>query len=498
MIVLGDLIGRGLTRQGAVDPFEGAIGDERRSVTSAESMAMLRALTARLDGASRVGVFSNHRVETYLAAVASAMSRATFAPLNPSFPAARLRRVVELADLDVIVCDSSTVAQCEELFAGVSVVNVTDVVASVVPDDSDAAWMEVQLTDEVDEGAIAYLMFTSGSTGDPKGVPVSYGSLAAYLRGITELVGIPKGLRHSQFFDLSFDLSMHDIFVSRVLDGTLVAPKPVDLMMPGAFVARERIDAWFSVPVLGALLGRSKKRDGYEGLRHMLFCGEALPMETVAACRAHLAPGGRMWNLYGPTEATIAFTAAEVTALDRSSGTAPIGLPFGDNTCALLDGETIDTNPQEGAEGELLLGGPQVFAGYSTEAPSPFVDGEGARFYRSGDLVRMERAGIEFRGRVDSQIKWRGYRIELAEIETAIRAEFGLNTVAVVLSKTTSGPTISAWCVSTECGDAPDLERLRGTLPEYMIPSTIVVLDEMPLNANGKIDRGALAKRDLP
>jgi acyl-coenzyme A synthetase/AMP-(fatty) acid ligase len=110
----------------------------------------------------------------------------------------------------------------------------------------------------------------------------------------------------------------------------------------------------------------------------------------------------------------------------------------------------------------------------------------------------MERAGIEFRGRVDSQIKWRGYRIELAEIETAIRAEFGLNTVAVVLSKTTSGPTISAWCVSTECGDAPDLERLRGTLPEYMIPSTIVVLDEMPLNANGKIDRGALAKRDLP
>ncbi|MGA0118050.1 MAG: AMP-binding protein [Ilumatobacteraceae bacterium] len=497
MANIADLIGRGLTEEGVVPPFEGAIGDVRREVTAVEAICMLRAIADKIGDVQRVGVLSNHRVETYLSVVASVIASTTFVPLNPTFPANRLRRIAELASVDIILCDSTTIALHSELFANVPVVNVSDIAIISTPDVSDDHWFNELLNVEIEETAIAYMMFTSGSTGDPKGVPVSYGSLAAYLRGIIDLTRIPTGLRFSQFFDLSFDLSIHDIFVSRVLDGTLVAPKPVDLMMPGAFVARERIDVWFSVPILGALLGRSKKKDDYPGIKHMLFCGEALPMETVSKCRTHLSQGGKMWNLYGPTEATIAFTASDVTELDRNTGTAPIGQPFGENIIALLDGDEVVLHPTPGQEGELLLGGPQVFSGYSTDAPSPFIDVSDNRFYRSGDLVRVERSEIEFRGRADSQIKWRGYRIELGEIETAIRSEFGLHTVAVVLSKTSQEPSINAWCISEECVEHPNLDRLRGILPDYMIPSSIGVLDKMPLNANGKIDRNRLAEQQI-
>jgi non-ribosomal peptide synthetase component F len=339
-------------------------------------------------------------------------------------------------------------------------------------------------------------MFTSGSTGTPKGVPISYSNLAAYVEGVTGLLAIPEGARFSQFFDLSFDLSMHDIFVSMRHRGTLVAPTAVDMMMPGAYVARERIDAWFSVPLVGAQLGAGKLREDFPGFRSMLFCGEALPMETVAACRPWLAAGGRMWNLYGPTEATIAFTAADVTESVRADGNASIGRPFGVNRTAMLaaDGTVVD-QPQLGDEGELLLGGPQVFAGYSTDAPSPFVEGTSTRWYRSGDLVRIDDEGVYFRGRVDSQVKFRGYRIELGEIETVARRTFGLKTVAVVVSGEGVDARLVLFHLTGEAAGAIDLQRLGTDLPSYMIPAEAMALDAMPTNQNGKIDRRALAAR---
>ena len=479
--------------------FEGAFGAEKKiAMSEAEAAARIAGLAEllRAHGVGpnvRVGVLSNHRVETYLAVLAVVSLGGTFVPLNPKFPAERLRTIIDLARPIVTLGDMTTVGIHGKVAASIPFVDVASVAPSTKATET---WLDEAVATAATGDDIAYVMFTSGSTGTPKGVPISYANLTAYVDGVTDLLAIPDGARFSQFFDLSFDLSMHDIFVSTRQRGTLVAPTQVDLMMPGAYVARERIDAWFSVPLVGAQLGAGKRRDDFAGFRSMSFCGEALPMETVAACRPWLADGGRMWNLYGPTEATIAFTAADVTDSSRTDGNASIGRPFGVNRTAMLAADgTVATEPVLGEEGELLLGGRQVFAGYSTDAPSPFVEHDGTNWYRSGDLVRIDTEGVYFRGRVDSQVKFRGYRIELGEIETVARRTFGLKTLAVVVSGEGAEARLVMFHLVDEASGALDLQRLTTDLPNYMIPAEAVALGAMPTNQNGKIDRRALAAR---
>lgn len=510
---LGDLLGDQLIRRNdELSVFEGPLGSGRSALSRSESLRCLRALEDVIASTAshvaggrrvRVGILSNHRIETYLAVLAAVLGTHTFVPLNPKFPMARLNSIVDLANLDMVMGDVSSRPVFEQLDGTLPYIDISSVAHNALAVDLDAetiadidVWIDGALQREIDSADIVYVMFTSGSTGQPKGVPISYGNLAAYVNGVTELLDIPSGWRFSQFFDLSFDLSMHDIFVSQRTGGVLVAPSPVDLMMPAAHVARERLDMWFSVPVLGAQLGGSAPKEGYPGLACMLFCGEALPMETVVACRPWLRASGTMWNLYGPTEATIAFTASEVTNSERSGGNASIGTAFGDNATALLaDDGSVSQSMAVGAEGELLLGGPQVFAGYSTNAASPFVDGSSRRYYRSGDLVRVDSEGIYFRGRVDSQVKFRGYRIELGEIEVAARAAFGLKTVAAVIVGEHTSARIVFFYVTGESSEAPEPKRLEGVLPKYMVPSEFIGMDALPVNQNGKIDRRALAAR---
>lgn len=505
-MIVRDLLGDRLVHGADTDPvFEGPLGGERVVLDLASTRRALLALADALDSRTtegrrlRIGILSNHRVETYLAVLSCVLGTHTFVPLNPKFPLARLQSIVDLADIDMVLGDATSRSVFEQLSTAVEFLDVSAVVAEAPAGTLDEREALSRLLDnETNPDDIVYVMFTSGSTGQPKGVPVSYGNLLAYVDGVTGLVEIPAGWRFSQFFDLSFDLSMHDIFVSQRTSGVLVAPTAVDLMMPAAYVTRERIDIWFSVPVLGAQLGGSARKDDAPGLACILFCGEALPMETVTACRPWLRPGGSIWNLYGPTEATIAFTASNVTDSGRSSGNASIGTAFGANRTALLadDGSVVE-HPAIDDEGELLLGGPQVFAGYSTDAPSPFVEGPSGRYYRSGDLVRIDHEGIYFRGRVDSQVKFRGYRIELGEIEVAVRATFGLKTVAAVVQGEHTSSRIVLFYVSAEAADSggvPQPKMLEGILPKYMIPSDFVGMESLPVNQNGKIDRRALAR----
>jgi non-ribosomal peptide synthetase component F len=500
-MLVRDLLGERLVGADDSAPvFEGPFGGERVVLGTAETRRALRAIIPAISnhgGHLRLGILSNHRVETYLAVLASVLGAHTFVPLNPKFPTARLQTIVDLAEVDLIVGDVTTRSVFDQLSTNVTFLDLSTAAADGTGNESgdDREWMSRMLQGELDPGDTVYVMFTSGSTGQPKGVPVSYGNLVSYVNGLTGLVDVPVGWRFSQLFDLSFDLSMHDIFVSQRAAGVLVAPTMVDLMMPAAYVSRERIDIWFSVPVLGAQLGGATKKNDDPGLACILFCGEALPMETVVACRPWLRSGGTMWNLYGPTEATIAFTASDVTNSDRASGNASIGAAFGSNRTALLgDDGRIDESPGVDAEGELLLGGPQVFAGYSTDAPSPFVDAPSGRFYRSGDLVRVDHEGLYFRGRVDSQVKFRGYRIELGEIEVATRATFGLKTVAAVIHGEHTSARIVLYYVVGEATEPPQPKLLEGLLPKYMIPSEFVGMESLPTNQNGKIDRRALAR----
>ena len=416
-MILGELLGPRFTGAARSDriAYVGPLDGTRRDLSLAEFSASIIALGEAMDATtgkgSRIGILSSHQLETYVSAVGSIAHRHTFVPLNPKFPIPRLQQISDLAGLDVIMHDTSTASVAAELMSDLPCINVTEVVSgniSAIDDPASALGRLDEIgTTPADLNDTAYIMFTSGSTGTPKGVPVTVGSLTSYVRSISTLIQFPVDARHTQFFDLSFDLSIHDIFVSMYTEGVLVAPTPIDLMMPAAYARRERIDVWFSVPLLGAQLASSVPRPDDPLLELMLFCGEALPVETVVGCRPWLRDTGQIWNLYGPTEATIAFTAKQVEYAEHDSGTASIGQPFGDNTVALLrdDGTTSNVS-QAGAEGELLLGGPQVFSGYSTDAPDPFVEHAGDSMYRTGDLVRVMPDGLSYRGRIDTQVKY--------------------------------------------------------------------------------------------
>jgi amino acid adenylation domain-containing protein len=360
-------------------------------------------------------------------------------------------------------------------------------------------------------GAIAYLLFTSGSTGTPKGVPVSFGNLSCYVDYMVGRTGIGAGDRTSQTFDLTFDLSVHDLFVTWA-GGACLCPLPeAALLAPARFIREAGLSVWFSVPSIPMLMRRTRTlRPGlFPGLRLSLFCGEALP-QSLAEAWADAAPRSVIVNLYGPTEATIAITEylwhREASAAAARHGIVPLGTVFPTQRAALLD---EDGALVAGAgRGELCLGGSQVTAGYLDDPgktarhyltlpdPSPGPATGTGLWYRTGDLVERDEAGcLYFLGRTDSQIKIMGHRIELQEVDHALRQAAGTDlAVAVPWPETGDGLRGLVGCVvpAGPADAAALLAACRNRLPDYMVPSRIVFLATLPLNSNGKIDRKAL------
>lgn len=438
-----------------------------------------------------IGILSNRNAETYVSILASYCLGIKFVPLNPKFPIDRLRTITALSNIDVILCD------CAHENISVSLTeNTIDTSALIIASQGTAAEDDARsrslssLYVTRSDTDIAYQMFTSGSTGEPKGVPISYGNLEAYLDGISSLIDFHPGEKFSQFFDVSFDLAMHDIFVCFATGGTLVAASDMDLMMPVRFVNKNRIDVWFSVPMLGMVANRDRAElDNSHKLRLALFCGEALPMETVVDFKKLMAASGQIWNLYGPTEATIAFTARNLNEVTEDHGVAPLGSAFGTNKIAVMTsaGEINDVRSGP-VEGQLLLGGSQVFEGYNPDIDAGcFVHGGSDRYYKSGDLVNFDGRELRYRGRTDSQIKIRGFRVELGEIENAFRRTFGVKAVVAVAIPFEGSNQVCLAYVHDQVID--DVTPLSQHLPEYMIPRLVKRLTALPLNANGKVDR---------
>lgn len=476
----------------AIDPGKtGTIG-------YAQLLTIVGALKAEIAAAEApraIGVLSNRRAEAYCAVLAAFFSGVKFVPLNPGFPAGRLAKIVALAEVDLILCDSSSVETASGL--GAHWRNITSLVES--PPAIVAAMADRIETDlAIDARAIAYQMFTSGSTGEPKGVPVPYGALNHYVRHIRDLVPFPDTARFSQLFDLSFDLAIHDIFVALACGGTIVPAGPIDLMMPHSYIEKRQIDVWFSVPMLAMVTARgaaAPKTD--HRIKVAQFCGEALPIDYVRRFRPYVADDGPVFNLYGPTEATIAITGKALGAEDDAFAVAPLGDPFGDNKIAILDDDGAVVAPSHGGEGELLLGGPQVFAGYEpARDPDPFVTHDGIRYYRSGDRVRFADGELHHLGRIDGQVKLRGLRIELGEIEAAFRDAFGCEAAAAIVVGEQENAEIRV--AYQRDADIDDIAPLKSRLPDYMIPKRTWRRDDLPVNVNGKVDRKALAQMPWP
>ena len=475
------------------------------------------------DNPSGVVAVLAHRSNTAYASVLGVLAAGKgYAPLNPKFPLDRTLSMLTLSGSSVLIAGAESLANLPSLLSRVGgslVVILPDCV--VAP-----AWSEefpkhrflaaermsggetfsfgAELADE----AIAYLLFTSGSTGQPKGVAIHHSNVQPYVKYVCERYSVTEEDRFSQEFDLTFDLSVHDMFVCWERGACLFSVPEKSVMMPAKFIRDHQLTMWFSVPSVVGVLEKMRllNPSSFPTLRHSLFCGEPLPAK-YAALWQRAAVNSTVENLYGPTEATIAITHLRWDPgrheKEYLNGVVPIGWPFAGQMCRIVDEERKEV--ATGTSGELCLAGSQVTNGYWNDPDKTkerFVrmpGSDGIIWYRTGDLVKQDSAGcIHYLGRIDHQVKVRGYRIELQEIEAVLRRICETEQVVAIGWPIRNGLAegIVAF-VSGKEGVAENtaLARCRESLPEYMIPRRIYLQREFPLNANGKIDRQALIRQ---
>lgn len=452
----------------------------------------------------------------YCAPLACMLAGRIHVPLGISFPEERMAGILRRTRPSVLICDPGGSAMLPGLLAKLDVVpkvvSLDPEIEALAPHASETA-NDVLASPasglEVEDRDIAYVLFTSGSTGVPKGVAVGHRALCAYVDAVRALYPeLDEHQRCSQFFEPTFDLSMHDMFVTWAVGACLYSVPRSALMMPTDFVNEHRLTVWFSVPSLAAALNRFRqlRPDAFPSLRLALFCGEALPGPLAGAWLA-AAPNARCDNIYGPTEATIACTAHRVSSADTARTVVPIGVAFPAMEIAVVDAEGRRCDP--GEAGELWLGGAQLAFGYwqdREQTAARFVERilpglESTRWYRTGDLAAIEPNGTAlFLGRADRQIKLRGYRIELQDVEAHMRevcaAPESAAEVAVVpiVPPGADAPTgLAAFVVCAQYDARQAMAAMKARLPQYMLPSEVHVLAALPLNSNGKVDYPALA-----
>ena len=352
---------------------------------------------------------------------------------------------------------------------------------------------------EAGADAPAYLLFTSGSTGAPKGIAITHANALAYFEAVRERYRPTEVDRFSQSFDLTFDLSVHDMFLCWSAGACLYPLPPTAGLGVGSFIRKARLTFWFAVPSTAALMARLGELTpgAFPDLHWSLFCGEALPAKLAKAWQV-AAPTSVVENLYGPTEATIAFTAYRVPPDISEEGVVPIGHPFPGQSVAVVDEQGVLL--PNGEVGELCLGGSQIAPGYWGQ---PRVTAERFRgplgteertpvhWYRTGDLAVMTADhGLCFRGRADRQVKIRGYRVELQEVEDALRTAGGINLAAALPWSPAGDDARRAIVAFVPEGTSRErvLAGCRARLPDYMVPAHFREVEEWPLNASGKTD----------
>ena len=335
------------------------------------------------------------------------------------------------------------------------------------------------------EGDVAYLLFTSGTTGKPKGIAITHAQVLAYIEAVKRRVDVRPGDRVSQYFDLGFDLSVHDLFVTWTSGACVVTISEAETTRPVPPVAHKKISVWFSTPsvITRAMAWRGLPASAFPDLRESLFCGEALSYEAAIAWQS-VSPNARLHNLYGPTEATIAIASLTVepgALIPRAAnGLVPFGRIFAPNEARLSE------------DGELYLRGPQVITEYhGGHRPEKFENG----WYKTGDHVEQTAHGYNYLGRLDDQVKIRGFRAELYEIERVLR-EASQKPAVCAVWPLSPAPAQMIYAFVQGPVDAKNtwIEKCRESLPEYMVPFDILSVQEFPLNSRGKVDKAALLR----
>lgn len=508
-------------RSAALDADATAVvlGDERLSYGRlvSESRRLARILgEAGVAPGDRVALMVPKSPPAIIGMHAALEASAAYVPVDLDSPPPRAALVIDSAEPRAVLTAGAASGLLDALadegtLDGVRVISVDPewsggerITAEYGPTDW-ARLPDDRLEGGVSPEQVAHILFTSGSTGVPKGVQITHAMVSAFVDWAVEHFGTARGERISGHPPLHFDLSTFDIYATLKAGAELHLVPAAANMLPGAladFIRDSALDQWFSVPSTLAFMVRSGaiENDDFQTLKRVLFCGEAMPTPVLAEWMRRV-PHARYTNLYGPTETTIASSYYDVPAVPEvETEPVPIGVPCPGESLLVLDEERRPLPPNE--IGEIFIGGVGLSPGYwrdpekSEAAFIPDPGGNG-RIYRTGDLGWVGEDGLfGCAGRVDSQIKHRGYRIELGEIESALNALGELRECAVVAVET-QGFEANAICCAYVPGETevapPQLRAaLARSLPAYMLPTRWLAFDALPKNANGKIDRRAL------
>ncbi|NEC86499.1 amino acid adenylation domain-containing protein [Streptomyces sp. SID12501] len=496
----------------AARPAAPAVCDDGRTLTYAELDEASDRLAARLAGegvrpGELVGLLLERSADIPVAILAVLKTGAAYVPLDPTYPAERLRYMVRDAGVTTVV---GAAEQARD--RGLTEVRV------VAPSDfsDDGATAAPVPTPALDGGEPAYVIYTSGSTGNPKGCVVTHRNVLELLRAGLPLFQVGPDDRFALFHSFSFDVSVWELWAPMAIGATAVtvplriAQSPADFL---AHLQEQRITVLGQVPSVFRSLEMAHEEAGRPelALRYLVFAGESVDLDVVSGfLKAYPGAAPTAVNMYGPTETTVYATHRVLTQADFDGAVrSPIGtaLPHLDLE---IRGNDLEPLP-DGECGELLVAGTGVAEGYLNRpdlTAERFVTLDGPdgprRYYRTGDLARrLPDGSFEYLGRNDQQIKLRGYRIELGEVEAALRTHEHVKDVAVTVVTTAAGAQFFVACVVlTDDAPAKPAGVLRAhamtVLPRYMVPDRYQPVPALPLTGSGKLDRKALQSLAAP
>jgi amino acid adenylation domain-containing protein len=433
----------------------------------------------------RVGMALARGFEMIIALLAIWKAGGAYVPLDPAYPEDRLAYMVTDSGVKFVLTQQALQVNLPN--ASVPLLNIEQLSLAEQPSHNP----NVLLHDQ----HLAYVIYTSGSTGWPKGVSVTHGPLSMHIQTISEIYGINDSHRELQFFSINFDAAGEQWMTPLAAGGSIVLAKKEQLTVDNvaSLITQHQVTALHLPPAYLRLL--TPLLDDYQQIRTCIVGGEAFnSTDYHDAHRAFSAP--RIVNAYGPTETIITPTAwLSLADTDTSIEQVPIGRPVGDRQVYVLDGD-LNSVPL-GASGELYIGGEGLARGYlgrpdltADRFIADLFANNGGRLYRTGDLVRWNHQGqLDYLGRIDHQVKIRGLRIELGEIETQLMAQANVKEAVVLAKESSTGARLVAYVSGDNVSALTLKQTLNQHLPDYMVPSVITVLTQLPVTPNGKIDR---------